>query len=340
MRTTIACCALALMVGCGGDDGAPSIGTNQDNVCDQVADVACFNMFQCCSESEIEDFLSVTDPRTEDQCREDVQTICKRQMATLDFSLKNKHVTFDAKVLDTCLKAIVAPSGSCVSVEAMAPWTEACMTSAWTGAVAAAGTCDFNNECAKDSFCNPNRICTPLATEGMACSPLGGQQACASNLFCDVGTCHALLAAGGSCSSTTQCQKGLFCDTASAVPTNTCTPLRANGESCSGNTTCVSATCLPGTCLGAGTTCFSNAGCFTGHCADDNSACSTDGQCAIGTCTGTTTLCTSNANCALGVACVLPVKCLAPECTGTIVCADAHLTLDYCQGALSVLPGF
>jgi Dickkopf-like protein len=327
------------MIGCGGDDGGPSIGTTQDNVCDQVAEVACFNMYQCCSESEIEDFLSVTDPRTQDQCREDVQTICKRQMATLDFSLKNKHVTFDAKVLDTCLKAIVAPAGSCVSVESMAPWTEACMTSAWTGAVAVAGACDFGYECAKDSFCNPNRICTALPTVGMTCSLQSAQQSCASGLFCDAGICHALLAAGGSCTSTTQCQKGLFCDNATATPTNTCTPLRGIGEACSGSATCASSTCLPGTCVGSSNACFNNASC-NGHCADDNSFCTTDGQCALGTCTGTATLCSSNANCAVGVTCVFPVKCLPPECAGSIVCAESHNVLDYCQGALAQLPGF
>src|ERR1041384_3751069 len=132
-------CAIALntlvwMGACGGDDGhsRPSVSTSEDTVCDEVADVACFNMFQCCSEGEIERFLAVSDPRTESECRDDVRAICERQKATIDSSVKNNRVTFDAKVMNACLEAIVVPEEGCATIAAMLPWAEACLKSAWT----------------------------------------------------------------------------------------------------------------------------------------------------------------------------------------------------------------
>jgi hypothetical protein len=37
---------------------------------------------------------------------------------------------------------------------------------------------------------------------------------------------------------------------------------------------------------------------------------------------------------------VFPVKCQPAECTGSIVCGEAHVTVDYCQGAVNNLPLF
>ena len=51
---------------------APSINATQDNACDQVAEVGCYDMFRCCSEGEREKFLGVTDPRSEAECRDDL----------------------------------------------------------------------------------------------------------------------------------------------------------------------------------------------------------------------------------------------------------------------------
>ncbi|HEX8113591.1 MAG TPA: hypothetical protein VF516_37930, partial [Kofleriaceae bacterium] len=267
MRTAIACGAFVVLVGCGGN--GPDINTTQDNVCDQIAEVACFDMYQCCSEGEIERTLMVSDPRTQAECQSDLATRCRRQAADLDFSIKNKHVKFDAKVMNDCLKEFVAPSNTCVTVEAVKPWAMACVTSAWTGIVEAGGACDFGYECAKDNFCASNRTCVALPTESMPCSVQG----CASGLFCDTAAvggpvCRALLGAGVACTSTPQCQKGLFCDPAAPVGMRTCTPLLANGATCSGNTTCSSNLCLIGTCSVTGSSCFTDASCG-GRCSNN-----------------------------------------------------------------------
>jgi len=331
MRAAVAWAALVVVTGCG--DGRPDVDTSADNVCTTVADIACFDMYQCCSEGEIERALGVSDPRTEAECIDDVTAICDRQVAALNFSVRNKHVRFDAKIMNACLEAFVAPKNVCVTISAKQPWVEPCMQNAWVGVVDPGGTCDFAYECVKDSFCSAGRVCTALPGNGMPC----GANGCASDLFCDVGVCHPLLGPGGTCASNAQCQKGLFCDLAG---TRTCTALHANGEACTGSTTCASSFCLPGSCAGTQGTCFSNTGCFA-HCADDNSFCTTDATCQLGTCSGTATTCSVPADCTVpGSVCVFPVKCLPAECVGSVVCADPHVTVDYCTGAINSLPLF
>ena len=337
MRTAIACGVLVVLAGCG--SSSPDVSTTQDNVCDQIAEVACFDMYQCCSEGEIESILMVSDPRAEVDCQTDLRTRCERQAADLDFSIKNKHVRFDAKVMNACLKEFVAPSGACVTVEAAKPWTEACMTSAWVGIVDVGGTCDFPNECTADAFCAPNRTCTARVTENMPCS----SAVCASGLFCDFAAvggavCHPLLGAGAPCTGLDQCQKDLFCDTAQ-FGSRTCTAPHANGETCDNSFgSCTSTLCLQGTCSVTGFNCFNDASC-EGRCSNSNALCIADGNCGtVGTCSGTATPCTLPADCTVaGSTCVFPNKCNLGKCMGN-VCADPHLTIDYCVNALLDLP--
>jgi hypothetical protein len=337
MRTAIACGVLVVLVSCGGN--GPDIDTTQDNVCDQVAEVACFDIYQCCSEGEIESTLGVSDPRTQAECQTDLATRCRRTAADLEFSAKNKHVKFDSKLMNDCLKEFVAPSNTCVTVEAIKPWVMACKTSPWTGIVAVGGACDFAYECAKDSFCAPNRTCTALPTENMPCTVQG----CASGLFCDAAAtggpmCHPLLAAGTACTSTTQCQKDLVCDTAAPAGMRTCTALHANGDVCDANFVCSSNFCLPGTCATSGDSCTNDTACG-GQCSNSPTVfCSADNQCGTGTCSGTATLCLFPTDCtASGSTCVFTNKCNLEKCMGN-VCADAHVTIDYCQGARTELP--
>jgi hypothetical protein len=332
MRAAIAWGVFVVVTGCGGN--GPDISTTQDNVCDQVASVACFDMYQCCAEGEIERFLGVSDPRTIDQCHEDVQTLCERQLAQINFSVKNKHLKFDSKIMNDCLDLLVAPDGTCVTVSSMLPWTDACMASAWTGAVGDGDACDFADECSKDSFCNTSRVCTTLPGDGMPC----GVQGCATGLYCAT-TCHPLLAVGGTCTLSTQCQKGLFCDT---VDTHVCTPLHAVGEACNGNNSCTSETCLPGTCANSTISCTSATSCAQ-HCADNNAPCGVDANCGngLGICSVGGAACSVVAPCAgVGNMCVFPVKCQHDACLGNVVCAEAHTFVDYCQGAISALPLF
>jgi hypothetical protein len=337
MRTAIACGVLVVLAGCGSN--GPEVSTTQDNVCEEIAQVACFDMYQCCSEGEIESVLGVNDPRTETDCESDLRTRCERQVADFDFSIKNKHVRFDAKAMNACLKEFVAPSGTCVTVEAAKPWAEACMTSAWVGIVDVGGTCDFPYECTADSFCAANRTCTALATANMPCS----SATCASGLFCDFAAaggavCHPLLGAGAACTGLGQCQKELFCDTAAPIGSRTCTAPHANGETCdNASGSCKSTLCLRGTCSTSGFSCFNDTSCG-GRCSNNTAlACNTDGNCGSGTCTGTGTTCFVPTDCVAPNTCTFPNKCNLDKCMGN-VCADPHLTIDYCVNALVDLP--
>ncbi|HET7502775.1 MAG TPA: hypothetical protein VFK02_17255 [Kofleriaceae bacterium] len=324
--------AIALLVGCGGD--GVEISTNQDNICSEVAEVACHNLYQCCSEGQIEDALGVSDPRSESECRVDVERRCTRQIAALNFGIDQKHLKFDSKVMNECLSAVVAPSGTCATIASKLPWTEACMEDAWLGQVADGDACISSVECAsKDSFCGASQKCIARPTDGQPCSTVTSPS-CATGLFCSAGTCRPQAGPGAPCTNA-PCQKGLFCDTSAATPT--CSALRAVGEACIADESCESDLCTPGTCGGNTQPCFTQDDCFTGHCDNDPThSCLVDSTCGNGTCSVTTTMqCSPLIACPSLETCVFPNKCVF-ECVGDVVCGEKHIVVDYCQGALTL----
>jgi hypothetical protein len=96
--------------------------------------------------------------------------------------------------------------------------------------------------------------------------------------------------------------------------------------------------CLTGTCSVTGLTCFTDQSCG-GQCSNDRAlACTSDGECGAGTCSIGGASCSPAAPCTgAGNMCVFPSKCNFDKCTGN-VCADPHLTIDYCTSVLSDLP--
>jgi hypothetical protein len=325
------------LAACG--DGV-DVSTNANNVCSEVAQVACHNAYQCCSEGEIEDFLNVSDPRTEPQCLEDLTRICERNIARLDAAIEAKRVKFESDTMNKCLEALVAPSDSCATVDTMLPWTEECMDSAWVGLVADGGQCFSNIECAsKNSVCAPNQTCMPLPVAGQPCPQLK----CAPGNFCQISTgtptCQVQLGAGQMCSSSAQCLKPLFCDFQAAMPT--CTDRLEGGAKCTSDQNCKSNECIPGTCAGTTLSCFSDTGCSK-RCADDGSSCSTDAICSnnSGQCSVSGNFCSPSTVCAgVGETCNYPIKCLPGVCEGTPACTTAQVVADYCEGALGVIGG-
>lgn len=324
-----------LLVGCGGGDGV-SINSDQNNFCQQIADVACHNMYQCCTEGEIEQALNVSEPRTENQCRDDMQLACLRGAGnTLIDSIKAGRVTFDSQRMNDCLNAIVAPDSTCASVVATLPWKEACMNSAFVGTVATGGSCFFNHDCAgaPDSFCGPDQKCKQKPTAGFPCGT-----GCASQYYCVNGMCASKLAAGAPCQSTSQCAENLFCDL-DATPMPVCAAKAGGGAACTSNLGCISGTCTPGQCKGTNSSCFKSTDCYS-HCANSTISCTQSYQCATGTCMVGGNACTSNTNCTLtNDVCVFPVLCVPGECIGDPpVCTAAQYTVDYCDGTLTALP--
>jgi hypothetical protein len=329
--------AALVMAACGGD-GKPQIGANKDNVCSQIASVTCYNLYQCCSEGQIESFLRVSDPRSEEDCITDVTRLCDQETGLIDASIKAGRATFDATAMNACLKALVAPD-SCTSVGAMLPWAAACMKSAWTGAVPVGSACMQGFECADltASYCAPNQRCTVLPADGMPCVAGNGTMECAAGFFCNIGTCRPQLAAGGMCASNQQCQKGNFCNTAQP---RVCEALHATGQACSGNLSCQSGKCLPGVCSAGAGSCFTNTDCqFNNRCSNNGAFCTTDASCGTGTCSVGGALCTSAAGCTgAGNTCVFPNTCILSTCSGNPVCADAQVSVDYCTDAVAARP--
>ena len=323
---------VSLLVGCGGD-GSVEIAANQDNFCETIAEVVCHNLYQCCTESEIQDYLSVSEPRTELQCREDRRRDCERDSADIRDSLKAGRITFDAPRLNECLGTIIAPEGVCSSVVTELPYKEACKTAPWVGAVATGGSCYFDFDCAgaPDSFCGPDQKCKQKPQAGFPCSvstPCASQFYCASN-----GTCAAKLTSGAPCMPgvSNQCAEDLFCD-ANATPTPVCATKKAGGEACTGDTSCTSGDCVPGQCMGTSSQCFNDAQCSS-RCAGSGQFCTTaancgNGNCSISgtTCNNTTLVCGGGA----GDTCVFPVQCLPGDCVGDPICTSQTLTVDYC----------
>jgi hypothetical protein len=318
------------LVACGGD--GLDISANASNVCSEIAKVACHNLYQCCSEGEIEDFLGVDEPRTEPQCQEDVRRLCDRAIARLDEAIEAKRVRFDSAIMNGCLEALVAPSGTCASVESVLPWAEECMNTAWVGLVTDGGQCFGTFECASvDSFCAPNQTCTARPTTGQPCTGT-----CATGNFCQAGTCQPQGGDGAPCTSTVQCLNPRFCDFASG----TCTDVRDGGEACTSNAACKSGQCIPGTCAGSTQSCFTDATCGR-RCSNNGLACVQDGNCGPGTCNVTTTTActlTNNPCTALGEVCVFPPLCQPGDCVGDPVCSTAQIVVDYCEDALGDIP--
>jgi Dickkopf N-terminal cysteine-rich region len=328
-------CVLGLLaVGCGGD--GVDVSTSEDNVCSEIAEVACNNMYQCCTEGEIEDILEVSEPRTELQCREDIKRGCERSLLSLKDSLAAKRVRFNAERMNACLKAIVAPDDSCGAIVPTLPWREACMESAWEGTVAVGGTCIFAHDCdgAPDNFCAPNQKCTAKPTGGFPCG-----SGCASAFYCSAGTCQSRLAAGAPCLTSSQCQQELFCDSA-ALPQAVCAARMPGGSSCTSSAGCASGQCVPGQCMGSTQGCFRDTDC-SARCANTGAICTSSSQCSTGTCSVGGNACLSQTSCTAGGGdtCVFPVLCVPGDCIGDPICTAQTVSVDYCN-AVDELPRF
>jgi len=322
-----------LAVACG---GGVNVSTSASNVCNEIAEVACHNLYQCCTEGQIESYLGVSEPRSEEQCREDVFRRCKRASVTLDASIEAGRVRFSPELMNTCLDAIVAPGDACGEVVMQLPWEDACLESAWVGVVELQGACFFNHDCAgaPDNFCAPNQKCTAKPTAGFPCGT-----GCASAFYCGTGgICQPKVAVGGPCLSSLQCQKDLFCDTSAGLPMGSCATKQPGGAACRGDDGCVSENCVPGKCMGTNLDCFSDTGC-SGRCADDGFPCTVSSTCSTGTCSVGGNLCTVQTQCVAGGGdtCVFPVLCLPGDCIGDPVCTDQTLSVNYCS-AVSEIP--
>ncbi len=343
MRVACIASLVGLLAGC--QDGF-SIDASAETFCDEFAELACYNMYRCCTEQQIETELGVDEPRTEAQCREDKKRSCHRASASLRDSLEAGRVTFNADVFNNCLSSMAAPSDACSEYVTEQPWEEACEDSPWTGTVAVGGNCFFDHDCAgapDNAECGPDQKCVALPTGGFPC-PTGQ---CAEGFFCGTNTvCEPTLAEGAPCTANNQCQEDLFCDQ-TALPMPICTAQKPGGESCTSDLNCISGDCVPGQCAVTNQTCYTDAQCG-GRCADDNSFCTVgaDYLCNIsGTCNVVTSVTCSGStadqqcvDAAAGTKCNFNVACVPGDCIGDPVCTAPLFLADYCALGLGLVP--
>lgn len=313
-----------------GEDGV-SVSTSESNFCDEIAEVGCHNVYQCCTEGEIEGYLGVQDPRTELQCREDIKVRCERKYFGVVDSIREGRVSFDSAKLDACLRAFVAPDGVCSDLAMEVPWTEVCKENPFVGQVAIGGTCLFSYDCAgspKDTFCGTDQKCKAKPTAGFPCQ--SGQ--CANGFYCasNNNTCAPRVALGAPCTQSNQCADNLFCDFAATTPV--CAEPKAGGEMCTSDAGCKSDQCVPGQCVGGNQfdTCYKDADCDK-RCGGTGQICSVPSDCGNGTCTNFGTSCNQFTTCPSGSTCVYTTDCVATKCEGTPVCTLEYVGVDYCE---------
>lgn len=239
---------LATAAGC----GAPSIHTTVENLCDQVAAVACYDMYQCCTPDAIETLLDTTTPPTEAACRETMKMRCISATAPERLLVARGDTVFDGPAMDRCLEALVV-GDSCVTAGDSPPWLEACRTSPWLGTHMTNDSCTTTFDCGRDSFC-----------DGGICILRGGT--------------------GTTCASSDACMSGFGCD----VVIGECILQGELGRFCGGDDTCASGKCALGVCAGAGFACSHDCSfCMISKLdCTHNFACPTNDSCIGSTCGG------------------------------------------------------
>ena len=306
------------------EEGRPTVDSTTENFCVEVAKVACYNMFRCCTGAEIEGLLGLTQSTTEEECRRDVKLICLNDTADIRDSMTYGRVRLNTGALNLCLEAMMAPEGICYQHRADIPWTEVCEQPILSGLVAPGQQCLYDYECFENSYCAPDRTCRELPQLGQQCP--GG--ICADGLYCDwnQGTCQARKGANQTCDTSYECAENLYCHVSTGG--NTCQATKQNGILCANDYECASDFCLPGVC-------------------DDNSACYTDDDCpgtcqgsgdncwisddCPGTCSGSTDTCWYDYDCTSNLC--IHEECLG-VCHGTPVCADYYTVVGYCPGTV------
>lgn len=199
------------------------------------------------------------------------------------------------------------------------------------GTVADGGACTINEECSPTSFCNGGGsgtacgMCLHRPQIGESCASIG----CASDAWCDAGTCAALLPAGSTCTaSDSSCAAGLACTSGTcATPTPGAAGEPCGAAGCQTGLVCAlsgtSVTCraprTDGTCgrvlsgsdCAAGTTCTIPSGMSEGTCGAYptlgqacQSACAAPARCVNMLCQPSTELfqpCGGNDECLSGI---------------------------------------
>lgn len=162
---------------------------------------------------------------------------------TLGQDIASGKVTYDGTLARTCIDAINGISSCTRSTLATIDLNPTC-NKVFTGTVAAGGDCFFSEECIGEgtcllaSSCSSGQCCVGTCQPPKVIVPMGGDcstsgQSCATGTVCvsdamsGARICQKPVAAGGTCTSSSVCAAGLYCNMSS-----TCQPLAATGGAC------------------------------------------------------------------------------------------------------------
>jgi hypothetical protein len=246
-----------LGVGCsdsGGGKPNPK-NVNAKNFCSQFAEVACYNMWTCCTGLQIERMLGQTLSITEASCHDDMKLQCEDTFALQLDAVANNKATINTEKATTCFETLlVSNRDACFLVPKDSVFdkkiTENCSRSAlFEGSVPVGSDCTTDWECGTDACCG---------------RPDGG--------VCDVFSagciCKTLSPANGSCCANDECATGLYCERPSAICSLTaspgaCTAQVAFGAACTSDNQCDSNFCEVGRCQGYAVSCYTDSDCYS-----------------------------------------------------------------------------
>ncbi len=108
----------------------------------------------------------------------------------------------------------------------------------------------FDTEsCSEGLYCDKeSRICKKLPAEGERCAESFFQ--CDYSLQCDDGICRGRKKIGETCTSSSECEQGLFCSTSINQFKGECTELKPKGERCYSDHECKNENCRNNICCG------------------------------------------------------------------------------------------
>jgi hypothetical protein len=360
MKRLIAGLVLVLMTaGCSETDRRPTVSVDELNFCSELAEVACLNMFQCCTGAQIEEILGITISTTESECRRDVELMCEDMVAEEFDAYIRGTVALNIHDASLCLESLMAPEDVCfIHVFASEiPWSRWCQEPFFQGELAVNEDCLYSFECEGDLYCAADRKCRALPGFEEPC--YGGP--CSKGLYCDwlTDTCAMLKTSGQECGSDMECAGELYCEF-DQEEANTCQTRKQLGNSCIGHNQCQTGHCIPGLCDN-GNECFSDENC-PGECTGTGAYCNYDedcpGSCRLsgyscydyydcdelydlcdeitGKCAISNLDCSSYSDCPEMVELCIHERCQR-TCQGRPVCGEFYLVVDYCTDTTAIL---
>jgi len=321
----LCCCLTGLS--CAKEEGL-KIDVDGANVCEEIAKVACHNIFQCCTGQEIEDFFGIAISTSEQKCRDDMELMCSEINRKALYGISRGSVRIEDLPASTeCLESLLTNEGGCFYTSTELPFADACEDFRFEGTLDAGTSCDYNIECRPDSYCGSDRKCKALPTSEEQCA-FNAPSQCATGLFCNgENICTPFKTSGQTCDFITPCENNLYCDIDPAETEGYCREKIGLGDSCSSDFVCDSNYCIPGLCDDGGE-CYEDSDC-TGVCVDNGDFCWGDEDCE-GACSISGDYCWDDWDCPeIDDVCV-HAACVS-DCLGDPVCGEMLYYIDYCD---------